>query len=156
MEAKTLFWLIIIVCCALIIAKNHIQNILEEKFLLKIKNGTYIKSIIGIGLILILYVGCQDASYKNSIENPSNSSNNYSAVYTAYETAKKAVKKELKAPSTASFAEMTDSEAKCKVNDDGSVIIRSYVDAENSFGAKIRTHFQCTVKYGEVSDLTTW
>lgn len=68
MEAKTLFWLIIIVCCALIIAKNHIQNVLEEKLLLKIKNGTYIKGIIGIGLILIIYVGCEDAKCKNDIE----------------------------------------------------------------------------------------
>lgn len=46
---------------------------------------------------------------------------------------------------------------KTKINDDESVIIQSYVDAQNSFGAIIRTNFRCTVdKYGKVKDLKTW
>ena len=75
----------------------------------------------------------------------------------AFESSKKEVKLQLKSPSTAKFATELDEESKYKINDDNSVIIRSYVDAQNSFGATVRTHFQCTVdKYGNIKDLTTW
>lgn len=63
----------------------------------------------------------------------------------------------MKAPSTAKFANEYDKESKYKVNDDGSVMIQSYVDTENSFGAKIRTYYRCNVSSsGEVRDLITW
>lgn len=156
MEAKTLFWLIIIACGVLIVAKNAVINTIKKKLGTKISGGIYIKSIIAIGLMLLFYVACEDAKYKNSIENPYTNNDFTTDVYTAYETAKKEIRKQLKAPSTAVFAKMSDSEAKYKINDDGSVIIQSYVDAENSFGAKIRTYFRCKVKNDIISDLETW
>lgn len=75
----------------------------------------------------------------------------------AFQASKKEVKSQLKAPSTAKFATEFDKESKYKINDDESVVIQSYVDAQNSFGAMIRTNFRCTVdKYGKVKDLKTW
>ncbi len=75
----------------------------------------------------------------------------------AFEASKNEVKLQLKSPSTAKFATEFDDKSKYKINDDESVIIQSYVDAQNSFGATIRTHFRCTVdKYGNVNDLATW
>ena len=48
-----------------------------------------------------------------------------------------------KAPATADFASYSDSAVVNK--GDGTYIVVSYVDAQNSFGAKIRTRYTCTV-----------
>jgi hypothetical protein len=63
-----------------------------------------------------------------------------------YEVLKKQVKRNLRAPSTAKFAGLDDEGVKLKKlvdTPDGSCsfFILSYVDAENSFGAHIRTRF---------------
>lgn len=57
--------------------------------------------------------------------------------------AQDAVKEELKAPSTAKFP--WDYESYVTDNGDGTYTVTSYVDAENSFGAKIRSKFRCIV-----------
>jgi len=55
------------------------------------------------------------------------------------------VEKQLKAPATAKFPLYSES----KVTDlgDGKYKVDSYVDAQNSFGAMIRTNYTCTLKY---------
>ena len=159
MEAHTLFWLIIIGCCIVFILHNKIISFLDKKMLLKIPKGVFIKLISGIGLMLILYVTCQDMERKEAIENGGKKEIHkdcYKAS-AAFDAAKKEVKKKLKAPSTAKFANEYDKDSKYKVNEDGSVTIQSYVDADNSFGAKIRTFYRCNVSLsGEVYDLITW
>lgn len=57
--------------------------------------------------------------------------------------AKDAVKENLKAPSTAKFP-LYD-ESYITVLENGSYIVNSYVDAENSYGAKIRTEFSVKI-----------
>lgn len=159
MEAITLFWLIIIGCCILFVLHDKIIRILDEKMFLKISKGAFIKSVIFIGLILILYVTSQDINRKEEIEGGGKKEVNedYYKVRSAFNTAQKEVERNLKAPSTAKFANEYDKESKYKVNDDGSVMIQSYVDTENSFGAKIRTFYRCNVSLsGEVYDLITW
>ncbi|WP_340619615.1 DNA translocase FtsK [Xenorhabdus siamensis] len=68
----------------------------------------------------------------------------------AYTYAKKFISSHLKAPSTAKFASYYDVKsnkpAECKFNFIG------YVDAQNSFGAMIRTKFNAVVRYERDND----
>jgi uncharacterized membrane protein YvbJ len=61
----------------------------------------------------------------------------------AWRAATNAVQSELKSPSTASFPKYNDSYV--VDNGDGTYTVSSYVDAENSFGAEIRSDWSCTV-----------
>lgn len=54
------------------------------------------------------------------------------------------VKNRLRAPATAKFAGLSDTTS-VKL-DDGSFLVRSYVDAQNGFGALIRTYYRCQVR----------
>lgn len=71
--------------------------------------------------------------------------------------AEDAVKGGLKSPSTADFP--GDYESYITSNGDGTYTVSAYVDAENSFGAKIRSNFRCKVSNedgsgeGSVTDL---
>lgn len=64
------------------------------------------------------------------------------------------VKRQLKAPSTAEFPNAFSDEGHkdARKRDDGSWYVVSYVDAENTFGAKLRTLWACTI----TRDGTTW
>jgi len=59
--------------------------------------------------------------------------------------AQKFVTDRLKSPSTADFGHCFD--ATITKLDSVTFGVSNWVDAENSFGAKIRTHFVCTVKW---------
>lgn len=68
------------------------------------------------------------------------------------------VKERLKAPKTADFPWRYD--VSRDSTDQNKYTIVSYVDAQNSFGALIRTHYSCVVRAGGTSmrliDLKTW
>ena len=55
------------------------------------------------------------------------------------------IEKRLKAPSTADFASYSNSSV--TRTSTGTFLVSSYVDAQNSFGAKIRTHYTCELQY---------
>ncbi len=57
----------------------------------------------------------------------------------------------LKSPSTASFPSYNDEYV--TKNDDGTYSVSAYVDAENSFGAKIRSNWSCKVSGDNVTDV---
>ena len=157
MDAKLKIKLIIIATVCIIIMHEKIRGYLKAKLLFDISQSTYIKSIIGIALFTIVCVTCnsQDLNKYNNYDSEKERKN--LIVNKAFIVAKAEVKLKLKSPSTAKFATEFDKESKYKINDDESVIIQSYVDAQNSFGAIIRTNFRCTVdKYGKVKDLKTW
>lgn len=61
-----------------------------------------------------------------------------------YSLAEKQVKKHLKAPSTASFCRM--SEASFSKDEENTYVMTGWVDAENSFGAKLRSNWGIKVK----------
>jgi hypothetical protein len=63
----------------------------------------------------------------------------------AYVMCQDFVEDRLKAPSTADFPQLSDWTATKTGPDQWR--IRSYVDAENSFGAAIRSRFVCEVRY---------
>jgi hypothetical protein len=62
------------------------------------------------------------------------------------------VKERLKAPSTAKFP--SSSEVSFSLDDSGNCIyeVRSYVDAQNSFGAQIRTDYYVRLKWESAAD----
>ena len=59
------------------------------------------------------------------------------------------VKDRLKAPATASFPDYSEDERHVTVigSEEGPYTVQSSVDSENSFGAKVRTDFTCTVTH---------
>ena len=61
-----------------------------------------------------------------------------------------AIKELLKAPSTAKFPNMTEWGFK---KEDGVVTVQSYVDAQNGFGAMLRSYFQFKIKDNTVTSL---
>jgi hypothetical protein len=73
------------------------------------------------------------------------------AGYTAAYTCQDAVRARLKAPAGAEFQGVR--EAAIKELDNGNYRISSYVDAANSFGAKLRTPYTCLVSGREVIGL---
>jgi hypothetical protein len=65
----------------------------------------------------------------------------------AYTMAETFVKRHLKAPATAQFPWITDSEVTIQQLPGNQWRVSAYVDSENSFGAKIRSQYDCTMKW---------
>ncbi|WP_281510654.1 hypothetical protein [Corynebacterium belfantii] len=65
--------------------------------------------------------------------------------YTAFQLSKQNIEGQLKAPSTAKFQSITDAQI-VQSDDKGQWVIRTHVDSENGFGAKIRSEAVCTVR----------
>lgn len=103
--------------------------------------------VIGMIIIAIIFAFSQCSSNKSST-----TVTTATQEVVAYSTGEDAIKAELKSPSTTSFpwydtSFVTD-------NSDGSYSVAAYVDAENSFGAKIRSNWSCTVdSSGNVSNI---
>jgi hypothetical protein len=65
--------------------------------------------------------------------------------FSAWFECKSFVEKRLKAPSTADFASFDRQTVESR--SDGHFVVSSYVDSQNSFGAKIRTDYACEVHF---------
>lgn len=89
------------------------------------------KIVLGVVLAVVVLAGCNTGG--GGIAPGSQGETG------AYNACKKFVKDDLKAPSTASFADHTVSQ------DATTYTVTGGVDAENSFGAKIRNTYTCTV-----------
>lgn len=64
--------------------------------------------------------------------------------------AKEVITEILKSPSTAKFPSINNWRMG---KEDGTVIIQSYVDSQNGFGAQVRSKFQITLKAGQLTSL---
>ena len=91
--------------------------------------------VLGFGFWLIMHFMPDAPPDPNKIEREMKSGANY--------ICQKFVKKELKAPSTAQFAERGEWQA-IRL-DDGNYQVTSWVEAQNSFGAMLRTPYVCVV-----------
>lgn len=69
----------------------------------------------------------------------------YTKKHEAWDICSEFVRDRLKAPKTADFAEYKD-EGTSVLKYGSAFVVNGYVDAENSFGANIRTQYVCTVK----------
>lgn len=72
----------------------------------------------------------------------------------AYQISKQYVKENLKAPSTADFP---FDDYKSWIFDDSTVVIKGYVDAQNTFGAQVRQNYRIKLKWKDDYDVyTNW
>lgn len=74
----------------------------------------------------------------------------YEDRFSAFFAAEDLVKDILKAPSTAEFAGINDEGIGVTYLGGNRYIVQSFVDSENGFGARIRTHFQCKIRRSTV------
>lgn len=93
-------------------------------------------SIIILAIFVFLAVGSTEESDSNSGPDK----------VEAMTMAQSFLEERLKAPSTADYPWVTSDEVVSRLADN-KFRYRSYVDAENSFGAKVRTHFDIVVQY---------
>ncbi|MBF0728815.1 hypothetical protein [Bacteroides acidifaciens] len=159
MNAQLLIKFIIGLAIIALILTNKIVPYLRDKLFMNISKSGYFRIILAITVVSVFGVAFnnyQESKQKYTVAD-NEKVKKERLIRNAFEASKNEVKLQLKSPSTAKFATEFDDKSKYKINDDESVIIQSYVDAQNSFGATIRTHFRCTVdKYGNVNDLATW
>ena len=159
MNAPLLIKIIVVIAIVALCLVEKAIPFLREKFMISLSKSGYFAVVSVVTMILaftIAYNKSQTNEQQYSAED-SKKAKKERLIRDAFQASKKEVKSQLKAPSTAKFATEFDKESKYKINDDESVVIQSYVDAQNSFGAMIRTNFRCTVdKYGKVKDLKTW
>lgn len=73
---------------------------------------------------------------------------------TAFVMSQSFVKKQLRAPATADFPWMSDSEVTVNYLGDCTHEVRAYVDAQNAFGAKIRNRYYVKLQNQRGTD--TW
>lgn len=64
----------------------------------------------------------------------------------AYYMSREFVKKQLKAPATADFPRYTDPAVEAHHRGKGVFLVKGYVDAQNAFGANLRTRYLCELK----------
>lgn len=65
----------------------------------------------------------------------------------AYVMSQEFVKQRLKSPASADFPYINNRDVIAVSNHDCTFYVSAYVDAQNGFGAKIRTHYKATMKY---------
>lgn len=108
--------------------------------------------IIGIVGFIILYNTCSGDSDNDKYDNILTKVD----AGKAYSISQEFVKAKLKSPSSSSFPYYDDNFG-TDLGDSNYIII-SYFDATNSFGAKIRTHYTCELKYisGDWSYTSNW
>ena len=112
----------------------------------KVKNGNsnWILVIMIIILCIIFWLLSINDSSPERIKNTSKDS--HSSIEAA-QICQKFVREELRSPRTANFPSLVAASRHTTDLEGGRYRVNSYVDAQNAFGAEIRTQFICTVKY---------
>lgn len=101
----------------------------------------------GCGIFLVVLVVAGLIAFLSSLARGSNDEYDSNNKFEAIAQCEARIEKLLKAPSTAEF----DSDA----TGSGTWTVSGTVDSENSFGAMLRSNFQCTVKIAGNSATTT-
>jgi hypothetical protein len=108
--------------------------------------ATVIAVIIVGGLCLWGYRSCSSVVDSPEAREAAAKRSTYGDKVGAFTMAATFVEKRLKAPGTADYGWQAPSECVTDLGE-GRYLVKGWVDAQNSFGAKLRTHFTCTVKY---------
>lgn len=102
--------------------------------------GSNIGKIIGAVCLVVLLIVIIGVIAGNCSGSSSSSSN---PEITAYYCSQEVVKEKLKAPSTAKFPPYSSSFV--KDNGNSKYTVHAYVDAQNSFGATVRTYYTVNI-----------
>jgi len=122
------------------------KQIDEEKLNFKLYKENSAKSKIYTGIkIFFIVLTVFVIGFLSFIDFYPRSSSEKPSKIDAFFTCKEYVKNNLKAPATADFQSYYD--AYVKKAGQNKYEILSYVDAQNSFGAKLRTRYICDIKY---------
>jgi len=111
-------------------------------------------TLLGLGLLGVILLGCVGALawfyFTFTPHGPAGP-----VLTDAYINSQVYVQDQLKAPSSAKFPYSGDASA-VTITDLGNHVakVTAYVDAQNSFGAMIRTHYTATLKWVSGSDWT--
>ena len=129
-------------------AKREAEEEKEKKMKEKIDaaSGCFTLVVI-LAFVVFFFSNCGGSS------NSSNSSSTTSKQpdkFDAYVMSQLFVEDALKAPSTAKFP--VYSEDMVVDGGDGSFIVSAYVDAQNSFGAMMRSNYVCIMQYDKATD----
>lgn len=114
------------------------------------------RTLIIIGILIAIALPCSFCYYSVFGGDGGTSSSSSELGETgAYVICKSFVKDSLKSPGTADFPFLEYEVTKQGTN---SFSVKSYVDAQNSFGANIRTYFVCRITFrgGDWSDRSNW
>jgi hypothetical protein len=111
---------------------------MESKLALGHKLGLGCLAVIFAVFILVMFV-----VIRNKTAPESSAAQRERRGYEAAFACQSAVRERLKSPGTASFQAPRDS--RIKRYDSGNYEIVSYVDAQNSFGAKLRSSYTCVI-----------
>ena len=111
------------------------------KFLKWIDNNSW-KVLIGVIIVFVIFSYAIDKKYGSA---------SVIDCTDAQSVARQFVKRQLKAPSTADFP-YDDYEYECVEKTNNRWVVKSYVDAENSFGAKLRQKWWVEMKYKKSTD----
>lgn len=106
------------------------------------------RRLCGMALLGLILAGCDTGDGSSGMDQTARD-------FMAYDACKDAVSQQLKAPGSADFQGSTSVDYRTTGGDN--IIVIGYVDAENSFGAKLRTDFTCTTsvdKDGNVSNVS--
>jgi hypothetical protein len=120
-----------------------LHNSLKNKLKEQVNNAT---SGIVVGVILLIVFGYFSLSSDNSTDKSSNDDSSEPTKSLAYTYCKDFVQQRLKNPDDADFETFWDTEQIVEDLGNGNFVVNSYVDATNSFGAKLRTRYRCKVK----------
>jgi hypothetical protein len=109
------------------------------------------KQVVGLVVICLmmglLVLWCSSGSLTTTPQQKDQKAQSYCENRrTAYYMSQEFVKMSLKAPSSAEFPRMEDSEVSVNYLGDCTHDVRAYVDAQNSFGAKIRNRYYVKLK----------
>lgn len=119
------------------------------------------KNRVAFILITLIFLICI-CSFSASQFSPSSSDDSGATPIRASIMCENIVESQLKSPSTAEFADYNEQRIwtleKESGKYDAAFRVRSYVDAQNSFGALIRTYYTCDISYngGVWTDIRNW
>ncbi|KUF45257.1 MULTISPECIES: zinc ribbon domain-containing protein [Myroides] len=96
----------------------------------------FVVFVIGVAIV----ESFSDSSNSNAVETQHSE-------LLAFNYAMDCVKSRLKSPSSAIFANSNEKKQSVTYNGSGVYVVRSWVESQNSFGAMLRSNFECTVKF---------
>jgi hypothetical protein len=131
----------------------YIKTKTTNKKQLKSKQTMYLFGGIMLIMMFLFFNNFHSSDMTNDkIENDTKTVTIEDAKTYGYTVCEDVVKQYLKAPASADFPWLPINANKI---DNNLYSVTSYVDAQNGFGAKIRTYFVCKVKYDDVDDVWT-
>lgn len=130
--------------------REHGEEELQPQDLASIGKGAALAVALLVVVALVAAVVSNSSSGGGAVTTTPKPSGPGHSAFGAYQACKSLVRDRLKAPSSADFPWVRSSDV-TEALGGGRYRVRSYVDAQNSFGGMIRNRYDCTVRYSSGS-----